>query len=50
MRYRGGIAPARCTELANRGPGTDEVLREIGFDADAIAALHTDGVVKIEMG
>jgi len=28
------------------GQHTDDVLREIGYGADAIAALHADGVVK----
>jgi crotonobetainyl-CoA:carnitine CoA-transferase CaiB-like acyl-CoA transferase len=32
------------------GQHTDEVLREIGYGADAITALHTDGVVKTETG
>jgi crotonobetainyl-CoA:carnitine CoA-transferase CaiB-like acyl-CoA transferase len=32
------------------GQHTDDVLREIGYGADAIAALHADGVVKTETG
>ena len=32
------------------GEHTDEVLREIGYDENAIAALHKDGVVKTETG
>jgi crotonobetainyl-CoA:carnitine CoA-transferase CaiB-like acyl-CoA transferase len=38
--------PGRPTPLL--GQHTDDVLREIGYDAPAIAALHEDGVVKTE--
>ena len=31
------------------GEHTDEVLREIGYDSDTIAALHAEGVVKTEI-
>ena len=40
--------PGRPTPLL--GEHTDEVLREIGYDADTIATLHGDDVVKTETG
>ena len=39
-------APGRPTPLL--GEHNDEVLREVGYDDDAIRRLHADGVVKTE--
>ncbi len=39
-------APGRPTPLL--GEHNDEVLREIGYDEDAIRRLHSDGVIKTE--
>ncbi len=44
----GNTSPTQGRPTPLLGQHTDEVLREIGYDADAIAALYAEDIVKTE--